>query len=655
MPYATRPGDVLADRYRLVDLLSESGDGRFWRAHDRVLERHVAIHVIRSDDARAPGLMEAARRAATVLDRRILRVLDADVNDQVCYVVNEWGWGASLDIVAAGTGPLGPRRSAWLVAEVADSIATAHRAGIAHGRLNPENVLIDRTGGVRIIGLCVDAALHGVPTDDLRHDLTDLAGLLHCALTATWGGASGSIVKPAPREHGEVLRPRRVRAGVPRPLDSLCEQLLHPDGIGRHRELDTYAESARGISDYLADFVGDPTGMAVALLSCAPAVLPDEELIVLPQVPELTPHDGSWPTTVTAASGSSSNGVAATGAEDVVPTAKPDSDSGSGSGSAAGVDRPTQAGLPIFGDDEDDVAWLERRTPPPPPPPFEDPPERPLFAPEPRDGAPARTARPGTRAAEAPAAGARGRDEYWPWDTGHGTGTGLGHGIGHGGTSSTLLPVIADDSVPGRSTFRLAGLVLTVLVVIVAVAVAVNLGRGRGVLGMTDDAGSTPSESATSPLSAAAPLAGVTATTLDPLGDGAENDDEAALAVDGDATTAWRTQGYNDQLGPPPGALKTGVGLVLDLGGPHTVSAVDLRLDGSPTEVSLYVTDQAPAGVDDLQPVATGTITGRRTATGTLEPTGEVTGSFVTVWLTSLPADGSVFRGRIAEVVVHGD
>ena len=62
MPHATRAGDVLADRYRLVDLLSESGGGRFWRAHDRVLERHVALHVMSADDPRAELLTDAARR-----------------------------------------------------------------------------------------------------------------------------------------------------------------------------------------------------------------------------------------------------------------------------------------------------------------------------------------------------------------------------------------------------------------------------------------------------------------------------------------------------------------------------------------------------------------------------------------------------------------
>ena len=64
MATTTRSGDLLAGRYRLGDLLSESGGGRFWRAHDRVLERQVALHVIPADDARAERLLASARDSA---------------------------------------------------------------------------------------------------------------------------------------------------------------------------------------------------------------------------------------------------------------------------------------------------------------------------------------------------------------------------------------------------------------------------------------------------------------------------------------------------------------------------------------------------------------------------------------------------------------
>ena len=110
---------------------------------------------------------------------------------------------------------------------MADSIAHAHAAGVAHGRLAPENVLIDKAGEVRIIGFCVEAALHGLPPGRKQVDIVDLAGLLYCSLTTKWAGASGSAVAAAPTHHGRVLRPRRVRAGVPRPLDELCDQVLH--------------------------------------------------------------------------------------------------------------------------------------------------------------------------------------------------------------------------------------------------------------------------------------------------------------------------------------------------------------------------------------------------------------------------------------------
>ncbi|MGA8845522.1 MAG: protein kinase family protein [Nocardioides sp.] len=683
MPYANRPGDVLADRYRLVDLLSESGDGRFWRAHDRMLERHVAVHVIRADDARAEVLMAAARRSATVLDPRILRVLDADITDQVCYVVNEWGWGASLDVVATGTGPLGPRRAAWLVSEVADSIATAHRAGVAHGRLNPENVLIDRTGGVRIIGLCVDAALHGVPDIEIADDVTDLAGLLYCALTARWAGQSGSIVTPAPREHDQVLRPRQVRAGIPRPLDSLCEEILHSHPHARHREHEQGAVDARGIADYLADFVGDPAGMAVALLASTPPVLPDEELVVLPQVPDLTPYDtaadrGTHP--------ASSPGATADTPE-VDPAGEAASEAGDEAGNEVGDeagddvgsdgqatrvrdaasqeptdepigppeqdDLPTQAGLPIFGPDGDDVSWLERRaTPAPPPPPFEKPPERPLFAPEPAGGAPSRHPRPGSAAAFAAnpsrlpsgSASARRTGDYWPWETGTGTGLGTGLVDGRGLSSSTVLPVIEDDRVPGRSWFRLGAILSVVVLLVVAVIVAISLRQGPA-----DPPDGNGNPDSTDSI-ASAPLDSVSATAFDPLGtDGEENGDEAPNAVDGDLSTSWGTQSYNDQLGPPPG-LKTGVGLLLDLDGEQEVTSVRVRLIGSPTELSLYLTDEPPTSVSDLSPVASSRAEGTATALRLDQP---VTASYAVVWLTALPAEGSLFRGRVAEVVVN--
>lgn len=629
MPSSIRPGDVLAGRYRLVDLLAESGGGRFWRAHDRILERHVALHVFPEDDERAPALLEAARRSAMVHDRHLLRVLDADKTDGLCYVVNEWGSGDSLDIMLANEGPLGARRAAWLVSEVAASIAEGHAAGVAHGRLVPENVLVDHGGAVRLIGFAVDAAMHGLPPGRPSTDVSDLGGLLYSALTGKWPGPSPSAVPRAPVEQGRVLRPRQVRAGIPRPLDALCDEVVNPYAGGWGARLrETYdLATARGIAEFLAEFVGDPTGLAAAE---AAAGHRDTETISLPAIsdppvreprPEPDPEPEPQP--------------------DPQPEPDPEPDPEPAAAEPRrSTELPTQAGLPIFDDATDDVAWIAARAEPaPPPPPFEEPPERPLFAPDPPGGAvrrPRREPSPTDRSA----AGTAG--SFWPWDDGpSSTGT---------GPLTTGEDDRADEEVPGRSWLRLAAVIAGGLVLLLAIVVAFNLGRGRTPLGTVPDDHDDPSPSSTASSSAPTPITGITATDLDPQGDPPEENPELApLAVDGDPGTSWRTMTYLQNFGP--GGLKTGAGLVLDLGAKHTVASVDLTFVGAPTGFSLYLTDEAPESVDGLEPVATGTADEPR-ARVPLDD--QPSGRYLTVWLTSLPTISDGFRGEVAEVTVRG-
>lgn len=384
MPEHNRPGDVLADRYRLTDLLTESKGGRFWRAFDSVLQRDVAVHIIACDDDRASLLRGAARTSATVLDRRMLRVLDIDEAAERCFVVNEWGSGTSLDILLADAGPLSPTVSAWVVAEVADTLALAHEAEVAHGRLVPENVLIATDGSVRLIGFAVDAALHGLPAGGISTDIADLAGLLYAAMTGKWAGVSTSTVPSAPSSHGHVLRPRQVRAGIPRTLDSLCDHVLNHGG-------DTEVTAAM-LADSLRDFLGASAGAAEAWLARIEHPRRGEGPVVLPPMPDPPVREESR-------------------------TPEPEQPEPERPAGAEPADQPevadglaTQAGMPIFHEDTDDVTWLRHHTDKPAPPPeFEPAPERPLFAPDPEDGQPARRPR------AAPAGQVAAAGGFWPW------------------------------------------------------------------------------------------------------------------------------------------------------------------------------------------------------------------------------------------------
>lgn len=638
LPEHTRPGDVLAGRYRLTDLLTEQAGGRFWRAFDSVLHRDVAVHIIATTDERAPLLREAARTSATVFDRRMLRVLDIDETAEGCFVVNEWGSGTSLDILLADSGPLSAAVAAWIVAEVGDTLAQAHASGVAHGRLVPENVLIDHDGAVRLIGFAVDAALHGLPAGTTSHDVVDLVGLLYAGLTGRWAGPSRSVVPAAPLQHGHVLRPRQVRAGIPRTLDALCDHVLNQDG-----DADM---TAAMVSDMLRGFLGPSSRAAETWLMRLEHPPAGRATVVLTPLPD-PPAPESSAQTIDEPTDETTSGIPVVDAADDTGIGEAViSDDLVADGEAAEdvpLDQglPTQAGLPIFHDD-DEVSWIAQRTEPAPPPPaLEPPPVRPLFAPDPTDGQPARRPRTLPPSAEGGAG-------FWPWE-GAGPTTGTGSGV---------LPAYVeddeddDDRQPGVSWLRLAALVAVCLLVLIASVIAFNLGRGRSPLGAVPDTPATsPARSPSSTPTSAGPISGVAATDFDPQGNPPhENPQEAALAVDGNPKTAWTTSRYNENLGP--GGLKTGVGLVLDLGKPHRVTQVELTTVGAPTAVRIFVLGARPTAAVTRAPAGRATLSG---TTGSVQLSAPVTGRYVVVWLTSLPTVPGGFRGAIAEAVVDGD
>lgn len=623
MPDSLHAGDLLAKRYRLDELLTESAGGRFWRAHDLVLDRHVAVHVIGREDARADELLDAARRTAPHHDRRLLRVLDADRTDDLCYVVNEWGEGTSLDIMLADSGPMAPRRAAWIVAEVADSLARAHEAGLEHGRMVPENVLIDRQGQVRIIGFAVDAALHGVPAGRRSADLLDTVGVLYAALTGKWAGASTSLLPPAPKLHGEVLRPRRVRAGIPRPLDALCDQVINATASGHTQRSAHDLTTMTGVAAALAEFVGDPTGMAEAgSWSPPPPTQPVRRIEPLP------PTAAPPPTPIERAPAPAPAPVASPSPApepEVQPEPEPEAP-------IEPVELPTQAGIPVF-DEHDGVGWIPTRTDAPaPPPPFEEKPVKPLFAPEPPEGQPVRRPRPGTTAAQAP--------DYWPWES-----SGPNSSSGSGAWPSPELTDTGSDVVPGRNWIRLAMALGVGVLVLVAAVAAYHLGSGD-----PEEPGEDVASTRPTPAASLTPFTGITADDFDPQGavPQEENPELVPLVLDGDPATSWRTASYLQDFGPT--GLKDGVGLVLDLGTAMGVREIDIATLGGPTEVAVYVTTAAPTGVAGLTPV--GTAAGVGGLAISLDEA--VSGQFVTVWLTSIPPVEDGFRGTIADVVVKG-
>ncbi|MDH2425549.1 protein kinase family protein [Sphaerisporangium sp. TRM90804] len=269
---AVEPGGRLADRFRLEDRVSESGGATLWKAIDEVLARPVSVLTLAPTFERVVEVVTAARGASRLTDPRLTQVFDAAEENGQAYVVSEWVTGETLtDMVSSG--PLSPERAAALVAEAAEAVAHAHRAGLSHLCLTPDRLVWTAGSTVKLLGLAVDASLGCVESDDpAREDAQGLGRLLYTALTGHWPGGGEVDLPHAPLDDGKICTPRQVTAGVPGFLDAItCRALLQESRRGLP-PLSTPAEVAEALAEVPRPAPVPVSGMppALALRSEAP-------------------------------------------------------------------------------------------------------------------------------------------------------------------------------------------------------------------------------------------------------------------------------------------------------------------------------------------------------------------------------------------------
>jgi hypothetical protein len=246
------PGALLAGRYRIAELLAEIDGARVWRAVDEVLSRAVVVDVLPVGDPRTNLLFDAARRAAAAADPRFLRVLDCDMHEGVTYCVREWAGGRPLERMLSA-GPLTGQQAGWLAREVSEALENLHRTGHSHGSISPSTVVVTDAGAIKVVGLATEAALRSAGPGSPEEDVRALGELLYASLTGRWPGPAPAWgLQPAPVEHGRLLSPRQVRAGVPRSLDDISDRLLGDPP--RHHSV--AITSAAGLSAALSGVIG---------------------------------------------------------------------------------------------------------------------------------------------------------------------------------------------------------------------------------------------------------------------------------------------------------------------------------------------------------------------------------------------------------------
>jgi serine/threonine-protein kinase len=162
---------LLGDRYELHSLLASGGMGRVWRAHDRLLNRPVAVKVLRSEFTGDPAFVARfraeAQHAAVLHHPNIASVFDygeATVGgERIAYLVMELVDGESLAEILLRERRLDVPRTLTIVRSTAAALAAAHAAGLVHRDVKPGNVLVARDGTVKITDFGIAWSASSVP------------------------------------------------------------------------------------------------------------------------------------------------------------------------------------------------------------------------------------------------------------------------------------------------------------------------------------------------------------------------------------------------------------------------------------------------------------------------------------------------------------
>jgi serine/threonine-protein kinase len=162
-----QPGDLLAGRYRIGDVLGMGGMGVVYAATRVATNDPVALKVLLpeslADEELVTRFAREARAVARIRSAHIARVLDVGTLDEGGpFIVLERLEGSDLGARLAQSGPLAPEEAVSWVLETCDAVAEAHSLGIVHRDLKPDNIFLAKQPDGRVIAKLLDFGISKV-------------------------------------------------------------------------------------------------------------------------------------------------------------------------------------------------------------------------------------------------------------------------------------------------------------------------------------------------------------------------------------------------------------------------------------------------------------------------------------------------------------
>ncbi len=283
---------VIDNRYTLVEPLGGGGMAEVYLAHDDVLDRDVALKILRNQYANDEEFVERFRReaqsAAKLSHPNIVSIYDRGRSeDGAYYIAMEHVQRGTLKDRIKRDGALAPDAAIGVTLQIADALQAAHENGVIHRDIKPQNVLVTRTGDVKVTDFGIARAASSPLTQTSavlgtaaymspeqamgkpvgpQSDLYSLGVVLFEMLTGELPYDAESPVSLAMKHVNEPPRsPREANPSVPDPLDAITLKLLAKNPEDRYGSATKLADELERVRSGLAPAAVDTEKTTAAM------------------------------------------------------------------------------------------------------------------------------------------------------------------------------------------------------------------------------------------------------------------------------------------------------------------------------------------------------------------------------------------------------
>ena len=272
-------------KYKVLEKIGSGGMGQVYLCEHKLMRRRVAVKVLptakAADDAARERFYREARAVAALDHPNIVHAYDIDQDENLHFLVMEYVDGASLQDIVKKTGPLELKRACHYLRQAALGLQHAHGAGLVHRDIKPGNIMLDRSGVVKLLDMGLarffndeDDILTKKYDDnnmgtldyqapeqaldshaaDIRADIYGLGATFFFMLSGNTPFGDGTIAQKALWHQTREPRPLSdFRSDVPPAIQDMVNKMMAKDPAQR------YAVPAE-VAEVLVPFTQDPIG-----------------------------------------------------------------------------------------------------------------------------------------------------------------------------------------------------------------------------------------------------------------------------------------------------------------------------------------------------------------------------------------------------------